>query len=258
MSKSSEAVEEIPQQDSDYIEETSQCGLTTEVEEVLTDAAVLYDRLTILTESWECNFLFNELPPETRQLLLIREPSSPLLYQTVDLCEYMDRKLCKRDRIHRDFPANTAYRFPECYKGLECQTLLHKQLLIAAENSNYSICLRNTSKDKRKMLFVCKHGRLYDERFGKNKPKEVSSKRATFTHRSLEKSSCCPFSFTVFHNETDNFWYLSNYPKRCITNKDDKVNMHRYHPRLHSDHITPSLKTMDNTTLGKFYYFNKM
>jgi hypothetical protein len=139
---------------------------------VLTAAAIVHEKLTVLTECWECQLLFNELLPQTRQLLLLTEPNSPLLDQTVDLCNYTDRKSCARDRIQRDFPANTVYRFPACYKGLDSHSLLHKQLLVAAESSNYSICLRSTEKDKRKMLFVCKHGRLYDEWFGKNKPKK--------------------------------------------------------------------------------------
>ena len=215
---------------------------------------MLHEKLTVLTECWECQLLFNELPPQTRQLLLLTEPNSPLLDQTVDLCNYMDRKSCVRDRIQSDFPANTAYRFPTCYKGLDSHSLLHQQLLVAAESSSYSICLRSTEKDKRKMLFVCKHGRLYEERFGKNKPNEVLSKRATYTHHSLQKNCCCPFSFTVFHCATDDFWYLSNYAKHCMTNKVDKVNMHRYHPKLHQDHITPSLKTMDSTSLGMYLF----
>lgn len=223
-----------------------------DITEVTTAAAVLYEKLTMLTECWECGLLFNELPPQTRQSLLLTEPNSPLLQQTVDLCHYMDKKLCSRDRIQTDFPPHTAYKFPDCYKGLHNHNVLHQQLLIAAERSNYTICLRSTEKDKKKMLFICKHGRLYDDRFGKNKPKDSLPKRATYTHRSLEKTSCCPFSFTVFHCASDDFWYLSNYSKRCMANKVDKVNMHRYHPKLHQDHITPSLKTMDSTSLGMY------
>lgn len=218
---------------------------------VITNAAsILHQKLTILTECWECQLLFNEIPPPTRQLLQLTDSNSPLLRETVDLCKYMDRNTCERDRIQHDFPDNTAYRFPECYKGLSNHGLLHQQLLLAAESSNYSICLRNTQKDKKKMLFVCKHGRLYDERFGKDKPTENASKRSTYTHRSLQRTKCCPFSFTVFHSSVDDFWYLSNYRKRSVTNKFDRVNIHRYHPRISDNHITPSLSTIDNISLG--------
>ncbi len=202
--------------------------IMADIGENVTAAAMLHEKLTVLMECWECQLLFNELPPQTRQLLQLTEPNSPLLEQMVDLCNYMDRKTCVRDRILTDFPENTAYRFPCCYKGLDSHSLLHQQLLVAAESSSYSICLRSTEKDKRKMLSVCKHGRLYKERYGKNKPKEVLPKRATYTHHSLQKNNCCPFSFTVFHCAKDDFWCLSNYTKRCITNKVDKVNMHRY------------------------------
>jgi hypothetical protein len=252
MSNNTKTIEGTPSQYGCYDEENSQSVSTTASGEPVSAAALLHERLTVLTECWECKLLFNELPPQHRQLLLLTEPNSPLLNQTVDLCEYMDRKCCARDRIQTDFPANTVYRFPSCYKGLESHALLHKQLLIAAESSNFSICLRNSKKEKRKMLFVCKHARLYDERFGKNKPNAVLPKRSTYTHRSLQKSSLCPFSFTVFHCLNDDFWYLSNYAKRSMTNKGDKVNMHRYHPRLHQDHITPSLKSMDITSLGMY------
>jgi hypothetical protein len=110
-----------------------------DITEVTTAAAVLYEKLTMLTECWECGLLFNELPPQTRQSLLLTEPNSPLLQQTVDLCHYMDKKLCSRDRIQTDFPPHTAYRFPDCYKGLHNHNVLHQQLLIAAERSNYTI-----------------------------------------------------------------------------------------------------------------------
>ncbi len=147
----------------------------TDTAEVSTAAAVPHEKLTMLTECWECWLLFNELPPQTWQLLLLTEPNSPLLQQTVDLCDYMDKTLC----FQTNFPEHTAYRFSDCYKGLHNHNLLHQQLLLSAESSNYSICLRTAKKDRKKMLFICKHGWLYDEWFGENKPNEMLHKQAT-------------------------------------------------------------------------------
>lgn len=123
---------------------------------------------------------------------------------------------CLKDWLEANYPPNTVYRFPDCYKGLHNHALLHQKLLVAAEISSCKICLRSSMKDKNKLFFVCNHGRVYDERFGKEKPEEISMKRSTKTHRSLQKNYCCPFSFSIFHCSDDDHWYLSNYPKRCV------------------------------------------
>ena len=38
--------------------------------------------------------------------------------------------------------------------------------------------------------------------------------------------------------------------KRGVSQKSEQVNVHKYHPRLQQDHVTPSLKTIDNVSLG--------
>jgi len=219
----------------------------------LTAASELCERLTTLTERWECELMFHEIPPDTRHRLLLMDPNSPSLHEFVDLCKYMDKKTGLRDRLESSFPTNAFYRFPHCYKGLHNHALLQSQLLIAAERSCYSICIRNSVKgalkEKSKMLFVCRHGRKYEERFGRSKPDKLPMERCTSTHRSLHKEECCPFSFTVFHYAFDDYWYLSNYRK--VRNNCDPVNVHRFHPKLLTQgHITPSLKSMDAVSLG--------
>ena len=110
----------------------------------LTAASELCERLTTLTERWECELMFHEIPPDTRHRLLLMDPNSPSLHEFVDLCKYMDKKTGLRDRLESSFPTNALYRFPHCYKGLHNHALLQSQLLIAAERSCYSICIRNS------------------------------------------------------------------------------------------------------------------
>ncbi len=112
----------------------------------LTAASELCERLTTLTERWECELMFHEIPPDTRHRLLLMDPNSPSLHEFVDLCKYMDKKTGLRDRLESSFPTNAFYRFPHCYKGLHNHALLQSQLLIAAERSCYSIFIRNSVK----------------------------------------------------------------------------------------------------------------
>jgi hypothetical protein len=123
----------------------------------------------------------------------------------------MDQKSCPKDGNPRNFSANTAHRFPDYYKRLHKYEFLHLQMLVASEIGRYSICLRSSNKDKTRMLFVCKHGCVYDLR--KSKPTEVMMERTMYIHHSLQKNFCFLFYFAVFYCADDDYWYLPNYPK---------------------------------------------
>jgi len=70
----------------------------------LTAASELCERLTTLTERWECELMFHEIPPDTRHRLLLMDPNSPSLHEFVDLCKYMDKKTGLRDRRLTNYP----------------------------------------------------------------------------------------------------------------------------------------------------------
>ncbi len=64
MSKCNKILEHLPPQDNDYDEDTMHSDTPITTGGVLTSAAVLHERLTVLTECWGCQLLFNELPSQ--------------------------------------------------------------------------------------------------------------------------------------------------------------------------------------------------